>query len=89
MAIDRIGSQQVGTLLLQGPTAAGTRRGQSGERSERTERSTDAMRVELSPAARRGAAERAVTQANTEAAASTSWFASQAGAQALGSLARR
>ena len=89
MAIDRIGSQQVGTLLLQGPTTTTARRGQGGERTERTERNADALRVELSPAARRGAAERAVTQANTEAAASTAWFASPAGSQALGSLARR
>jgi hypothetical protein len=93
MAIDRIASPhaaQVGSLLLQGPASQAAKKAQGPERrAEGAGRSAEAMKVELSPVARRGAAERAVTTSNQEAAASTTWFASREGAQAIGALSRR
>ncbi len=87
MAIDRIGSRDItGALLLQGSTQGGRRAPDDERGAPRAGRVGDAMTVEISPAGRRVAAERAVAAANLEAARSTAWFASSEGSRALAQL---
>jgi hypothetical protein len=81
MAISPVRSDSIGQLLANpsGSQANRTRENASPERAERR----DAIRVELSPEARKAAQNAAVTNANHQAAASADFLSSPEGRSAL------
>ena len=77
MTINPVRSETIGALLVN-PNGSQGNRPRENATPERVER-RDAIRVELSPEARRAAAIAAVTNANHQAAASSEFLASAPG----------
>jgi hypothetical protein len=81
MAINPVRNGAI-TQIAVNPQGAAQQRAQRSS----SERSTEAMKVELSPAARRAGAESAVTAANKQSASSADYFASPEGQRQLASM---
>lgn len=87
MAIERLTSTQIGALPVNTAPTTPRGKGNDADQGTRSERS-QAIKVELSPAARTAAARHSVAAANADAAASADFFASSAGIDALRALER-
>ena len=86
MAINPVRNQPI-TQIAVNPNGAST--GRSAQHGSAIERPTnrEAMKVELSPAARKAGAESAIASANRQSASSSDYFASRDGQNALSLLA--